>query len=227
MFTTIATAHHGTSSEEVVSQLQELIHQGGLRPGDRLPPERDLARQLGVSRPTLRTGIQALAAVGVIHSKQGAGNFVANTDENAARVAQPFNIQSWIYGFSSDEIFEAQITIEMDAAGRAAERASSQHLLEMIEEIVEMFASLDTPEEFLIHEIRFHQIIAAASGNQMLATLMNALYTVLFEQIGRNARWSTNLKEAAEFHRQIYQNIRNRDPEAARQIMQAYLLHEK
>jgi len=65
IFKTIDAERRGTSFDEVVSQLREMIHNGELRPGDRLPPERDLAKLLGVSRPTLRAGISSLAAVGV------------------------------------------------------------------------------------------------------------------------------------------------------------------
>src|SRR5689334_15170425 len=73
---------HGTSSEEVVFRLRDMIHRGELKHGDRLPPERDLAKILGVSRPTLRAGIRSLAAVGVLQSRQGAGTFVVEADES-------------------------------------------------------------------------------------------------------------------------------------------------
>ena len=80
MFKTIDAERRGTTSEEVVSQLREMIHKGELRPGDRLPPERDLAKRLGVSRPTLRAGISSLAAVGVLQPRRGAGTFVVETE---------------------------------------------------------------------------------------------------------------------------------------------------
>ena len=80
IFKTINSERNGTSSEEVISQLREMIHGGELRAGDRLPPERDLAKLLGVSRPTLRAAIRSLAAVGVLQSRQGAGTFVVKTE---------------------------------------------------------------------------------------------------------------------------------------------------
>src|SRR5215212_7473187 len=73
IFKTIDPERSGTTAEEVISQLREMIHRGELRPGDRLPPERDLAKLLGVSRPTLRAGIRSLSAVGVLQSRQGPG----------------------------------------------------------------------------------------------------------------------------------------------------------
>jgi len=67
IFKTVDPDRRGTTSEEVISQLREMIHRGELRSGDRLPPERDLAKLLGVSRPTLRAGIRSLAAVGILN----------------------------------------------------------------------------------------------------------------------------------------------------------------
>ncbi len=69
MFKTVAPERRGTTSAEIVIQLQEMIHRSELRLGDRLPPERDLARLLGISRPTLRAGIRSLAAVGILESR--------------------------------------------------------------------------------------------------------------------------------------------------------------
>src|SRR5438034_11838842 len=84
IFKTINPERTGTTSEEVISQLRRMIHSGELRLGDRLPPERDLAKLLGVSRPTLRAGIRSLSAVGVLESRQGAGTFVVKADESPA-----------------------------------------------------------------------------------------------------------------------------------------------
>ncbi len=227
MFTTIETERHGTTSEEVVSQLRDMIHSGDLKPGMRLPPERDLAKKLGVSRPTLRAGIRTLAAVGVLHSKQGAGTFVTDTDESPALDANPLRLMASLHGFTSDEMFEARLAIEMDVAGLAAERATSENLADLSEEVAEMFASLDSPEDYLVHDMRFHQTIAAASGNRILTALMNMVATILFETRSKTVHRALDLKESAEFHRQIYRCIRDRNPEAARQTMREHLQHTK
>src|SRR5919106_2530170 len=94
VFKTIDPERRGTTSEEVISQLREMIHRGDLRPGDRLPPERDLAKMLGVSRPTLRAGIRSLSAVGILQSKQGAGTFVAERGESPTLDSSPLRMLS-------------------------------------------------------------------------------------------------------------------------------------
>lgn len=224
VFKTIDSERAGSTSEEVISQLREMIHRGDLRPGDRLPPERDLAKILGVSRPTLRAGIRSLAAVGVLQSRQGAGTFVVKSDGPPALDSSPLRLMASLHGFTSAEMFEARQSLEMAVAGLAAERASSDHMASMSEEIAGMFASLDDPEQFLVHDMRFHQSVAAASGNRILTSLMNMVATILFDVRRKTVKRATDLKESAEMHRQVYRAIRERNPEAARIAMRDHLM---
>lgn len=224
IFKVIDTDRPGTTSEGVISQLREMIHRGDLRPGDRLPPERDLAKILGVSRPTLRAGIRSLAAVGVLQSRQGAGTFVVKSDGPPALDSSPLRLMASLHGFTSAEMFEARQSLEMAVAGLAAERATSDHMASLSEEIAGMFASLDDPEQFLVHDMRFHQTVAAASGNRILTSLMNMVATILFDVRRKTVKRATDLKESAEMHRQVYRAIRERNPEAARNAMRDHLM---
>jgi len=214
----------GTTSEEVVVHLREMIQRGELRAGDRLPPERDLARLLGVSRPTLRAGIRSLAAVGVLQSRQGAGTFVVDNDGPPSLDSSPLRLMAALHGFTSAEMFEARQSIESAMAALAAERASSDHLVSMAEEIAGMYASLDEPEQYLIHDMRLHQTVAAASGNRILTALMNMVATILFDVRSKTVKRARDLKESAEMHRQIYRSIRDRNPEGARNAMRDHLV---
>ena len=224
MFRAIDQDRSGTTSEEVVSRLREMIQLGQLRPGDRLPPERDLAKLLGVSRPTLRAGIRSLAAVGVLQSKQGAGTFVVGADGPPALDSSPLRLMAALHGFTSAEMFEARRSLEMAIAAQAAERATGDHLAAIAEELAGMYAALDEPEQFLIHDMRFHQTVAAASGNRILTALMNMVATILLDVRSKTVRRARDLKESAEMHRQIYRAIRDKDPEAARNAMRDHLM---
>lgn len=224
IFTAIDTDSGGTTAEEVVARLREMIHRGDLRPGMRLPPERDLAKQLGVSRPTLRAGIRSLAAVGVLKSKQGAGTFVVEADASPALDSNPLRLLASLHGFSSAEMFEARLLLEMTIAGLAAERATSEHLAILAEELAEMFATLDEPEEYLVHDMRFHQTIAAASGNRIITALMNMVVSILFDVRSKTVHRAHDLKESADMHRLIFRAIREGDTEAARNAMRDHLL---
>src|SRR5436853_3729292 len=103
IFKTVVPERRGTTSAEVVIQLRDMIHRGELRSGDRLPPERDLAKLLGVSRPTLRAGIRSLTAVGVLISKQGAGTFVVEADDSPALDSDPLRLLASLHGFTTAE----------------------------------------------------------------------------------------------------------------------------
>src|SRR6266511_1789849 len=197
IFKTIDAERRGTSFDEVVAQLREMIHSGELRPGDRLPPERDLAKLLGVSRPTLRAVISSLAAVGVLQPRRGAGTFVVESEGPPALDSSPLRLMAALQRFTPAEMFE---------------------------ELTGMFASLDEPEQFLLHDMRFHQMVAAASGNRILTALMNMVASILFEVRSKTVRRARDLKESAEMHRNIYRAIRERNAAAARDAMRDHLM---
>lgn len=224
IFNNTTSVRQGNSSEEVVTRLREMIQRGELNHGDRLPPERDLAKLLGVSRPTLRAGIRSLAAVGVLQSKQGAGTFVVEAEKSPSLDSSSLRMMAALHGFTSAEMFEARISLEMSIAGLAAERATSEQMTLMSEEIAGMFATLDEPEQFLVHDMNFHQTVAAASGNRILTSLMNMIAKILFEARSKTVKRATDLKESAEMHRSIYRAIRKRNSEAARETMRDHLL---
>jgi GntR family transcriptional repressor for pyruvate dehydrogenase complex len=209
------------AAERVRRHLESLIENGGLRPGDRLPAERELAQQVGVSRPTVRAGLRSLVALGVIESRHGAGNFVTAGPPRLS--AGPLSLLAALHGFTGDDVFEARLVLEVAAAGLAAERAAGDNLASMAEEIAGMFASLDDPETFLLYDVRFHRAIAVASENPVVAALVDMVSAVVYERRRLTVRRARDLKQSAEMHRRIYGAIRDRDPERARREMRDHL----
>ena len=157
-------------------------------------------------------------------SKQGAGTFVVEAAASPALDSNPLRLLASLHGFSSAEMFEARLLLEMAIAGLAAERATSEHLAALAEELAEMFATLDEPEEYLVHDMRFHQTIAAASGNRIITALMNMVVSILFDVRSKTVHRAHDLKESAEMHRQIFRSIRERNIEATREAMRDHLL---
>lgn len=209
------------SADQVVRHVALLIESGKVRPGDRLAPERELAQELGVSRPTVRAGLHALSAMGVIESRQGAGTFISAGPPRLG--AGPLSFLAALHGFTRDEIFEARKVLEVGAAGLAAERCLSEHLVQMSEEVTGMFATLDEPQAFLVHDVSFHRAVAAASGNPVLLALVEMISSLVFEQRQVTVEHAIDLKESGEMHRRIYQAIRDHDPERARTEMTRHL----
>jgi GntR family transcriptional repressor for pyruvate dehydrogenase complex len=223
LFSSLNSEKNGTTAEEVVARLRDMIHSGEILAGDRLPPERDLAKLLGVSRPTLRAGIRSLSTVGILQSRQGAGTFVSDAKGSPTLDSSPLRMLSALHGFTSDEMFEARLALEMSIAGLAAERATSEQMTLMAEEITGMYASLTDPEQYLVHDMKFHQTIAAASGNRILTALMNMVATILYDHRSKTVKLARDLKQSAEQHHNIYRAMREHDPEAARKAMHDHL----
>ena len=206
----------------VVNHIRSLIENGSLRPGDKIPPEREFAQQLKVSRASLRTGIGYLAAMGLMKVKHGVGTFVA--DGPAAFGKDSVSMMGALHGFQSWQMFEARLLIESNLAALAAERGTEEHYTALAEEVAEIFASLESPAEFLIHDVLFHRIVAQASGNPILAALMETITSSLYEHRRRTVEHAIDLRESAEMHREVFRAIRSRNPEEARRLMEQHLL---
>jgi GntR family transcriptional repressor for pyruvate dehydrogenase complex len=93
----------------------------------------------------------------------------------------------------------------------------------MSEEVAEMYATVNNPMEYLIHDIRFHRVIAQASGNPILAALMETITSALYDERRKTVERSRDLKESAEMHREIYRAIRSRNAAEARAVMKRHL----
>ncbi len=212
---------HSQLTMQVVEHVRALIASGEVRPGDRLPPERELARKLQISRSSLRAGIGFLSAMGVLKSRHGAGTFVSSGPP--ALDSNSLSVLGVLHGFLPWQMFEARLMIESSVAALAAERATDEHIAELAEEVAEMYASLDDPQEYLIHDVRFHRTIARAAGNPILGALMETITANLYEHRIKTVQKSQDLKESAEMHREIYRAIRSHNPTQARNTMERHL----
>lgn len=211
------------SAAQVVAHVRRLIDSGALGPGARLPPERDLAEQVGVSRPTVRAGLRTLAALGVIQSRRGSGTYIPDGPPTLG--ADALSFLAALHKFTRDDVYEARRVLEVGAAGMAAERATPDQLATLADEVAGLFASLTDRQVFLVHDINFHRSVAAASGNPIVASLVEMVSALYYERRRVTAERAADrdLRDAADAHRQIYQAIRSRDSERARHLMDHHL----
>jgi GntR family transcriptional repressor for pyruvate dehydrogenase complex len=120
-------------------------------------------------------------------------------------------------------MFEARIILESHLAALAAERGKEEHHAALAEEVAEMFAAMESPSDYLIHDLLFHRIISQASGNPILAALIETITSALYDKRRKTVERSTDLRESAEMHREIYRAIRARRPLEARKLMEQHL----
>jgi GntR family transcriptional regulator, transcriptional repressor for pyruvate dehydrogenase complex len=202
------------SAAQVVAHVRQLIDRGALGPGARLPPERDLARQVGVSRPTVR-------------SRRGSGTYIPEGPPTLGVEALSF--LAALHKFTINDVYEVRQILEVGAAGLAAERATSEHLATLAEEVTGLFASLNDRQVFLVHDINFHRSIASASGNPIVASLVEMVSALHYERRRATAEQAADreLRDAADAHRQIYQAVRAHDADRARRSMNDHLLRSR
>src|SRR5712692_8817301 len=114
------------AAEQVVAHVRSLIEAGELGPGQRLPAERELAKHIGVSRPSVRAALGTLVALGVVETRHGAGTFVAVGPPTLG--SEPLRFLAALHGFTDEEMFESRRVLEAGVVGLAAERAKGDDL---------------------------------------------------------------------------------------------------
>src|SRR5512136_2274719 len=123
------STHHTrppTAGLKVVEHVLKLIQEGRLGSGDRLPPERDLAEQVGVSRSSLRAGLRSLQAMGVMHARQGSGTYIV---AGPPRLGEgPLRFLAALHGFTHDQMFEARSVLEVGATYLAAVNSTPEQM---------------------------------------------------------------------------------------------------
>lgn len=217
----------GKLSQAVTHQIEELILRGILRPGERLPSERELAERMGVSRPSLREAIADLQEKGLLTSRAGAGIFVADVLGNAFSPALVS-----LFSEHDAAVFD-YVAFRRDMEGLAAERAArlgSDTDLRVIQTIYDKMAAAHTkrnPTDEAQLDAEFHLSIIEASHNVIMLHMMRSMYELLREGVFYNRqvmfRQRTTRDELLNQHKAINTAIQERDPTTARAAVEAHM----
>ena len=211
-------------SDKVVQDLRTLVEKNQMQVGDRLPAERKLCEQLGVSRSSLREAIQQLTSQGMLVSKVGAGTFLQQLPTNWSQyqIVQPLSNlidEDPAYRF---DVQEARMVLEGGTAWYAAQRATAEDLQKIracYEQIVH-FQILGDDDQAAIADAKFHLAIAEASHNLVLIQMMRGLFDLLQYNVvlGRRKVYTEahRFDQLHDQHFQVMDAIERQDPEAAR-----------
>jgi GntR family transcriptional repressor for pyruvate dehydrogenase complex len=217
----LAPIERTTVAEEIVKRLTSMILDTGLKPGHKLPSERELMARLNVGRSSLREGIRTLSALGMVKVVGGSGTFVANGDLTA--LTQPLSWRLLMNEHTAREVIEARRVVEVELAHLAAERATPEDLAS-IGRCLEAMRGSSTDTEYLQSDLDFHLAVAAAGHNQVLYNVLETLRLVIRAWMLESFRYADTRRhylngQAVQDHAEIYDSICNHDAEAARRIV--------
>jgi len=213
----IESARGETVMETVARRIESLIRSGELRSGSRLPPEPQLAAMLGVSRSSLREGLKGLMFLGLIKARPGYGTYVQSSLGRGA--SRHFQWMMLLREVKYLELYELRKILEPTVAGLAARRASSEDLERMGAAIEGMKQSFERPDQYMGHEIAFHEEIARGAKNAAIEMMLQMMNDALAEGRRRTLPLISNFESNWQRHQRIYKLIARRDPEGARRAV--------
>lgn len=211
-------------TESVVRQIKASIRRGVIKPGERLPPERELAALLKISRGSLRQALKALQIMGVLEVIHGSGTYLSDAAEAILR--DPEELLVPLRGHSFAEMYEARRAMEAESAASAALRATERDLQKMHSEIEAMRKAVTNTRRFIERDKAFHHHIAIASGNSVFIWFIELLQKVLAQGQLIHAR-SERMLLLIEEHERILNAIETREPDRARTEMLSHLTLSK
>jgi GntR family transcriptional repressor for pyruvate dehydrogenase complex len=206
---------------QVFWQLRDQVLRRTWPPGSKLPSENELARAMGVSRVSIREGIQHLVSLGILETRHGEGTFVLE-------LSGQVNFNALIPLLILDEIdilhvLEYRRIVEKGTAALAAKYASDKDLIDMEAVYDQMAHFQDNIAEFARADLEFHLVLAKATGNPVLIKVNNILRSIL-EVSMENIVSVLGMQDGMHYHRLIIEAVRARNAEAAENIMQEHIV---
>lgn len=221
----LITENGKNNSQQIFDFLFSQIKNGVLKPGDKLPTERTLSETLGVSRNSLREALKALSYIGLVSTRQGGGTYV--TCHNADFLSSVLKYITVIDDNLIYEVLQVRGALESEAARLATENATNEEI-NKIEEIITKRENLtqsmeQNPEKYReeLNELdsKFHMAISKASGNSVIFEFISAISDIFRIHQNKAAEWFQSPSKSNTFHRKIFNAMKNRNPELAKEIM--------
>jgi GntR family transcriptional regulator, transcriptional repressor for pyruvate dehydrogenase complex len=208
--------------EQIVQQIEDSIVKGSLKPGDQLPPERELAQRFGVSRTAVREAVKALREKGLVEAFSGRGTFITDGTTHAVRQSLDLMIKiGQPEGFS--HLAEVRAILEPEIAALAATRIQDSELATMREAVAVMDQSGQDPDAYIEADLDFHLALAEAAANPLILSLLDSIVGLLREQRLRIFNVPGGPARGQIHHKRILQAVEQHDTQMAREAMREHL----
>jgi len=204
----------------LILRFQQMLSDGILTPGAKLPPERELAAHFKVARSSLRQALKVLEIMGVITQKVGDGSYL-NRDASSV-LAVPMEFLFLLDDTSVQELTELRFLMEPALAAKAAERATSDDIALLRQSITDLENSEGDRVKLVASDLLFHRAIFQASGNRLTSRLFQTIHRAMLNLIMVTSQL-VDLEHTVAFHKPILAAIEQRDPKLAASLMTAHL----
>ncbi len=213
----------GRLVDRVVDQIQQMIIRGGLDPGTRLPPEREMAEQLGVSRTVMREAVHTLVARGLLESKHGVGTTVRRI--TSGQVAEPLRLvlQAQGQSISVDHLHQVRSILEVAIAELAALHATSEDMAALEQALARLESAQNDSAQFALCDTEFHRTLAQATHNPLLMLLLDSIRDLMQEVREAVAGYPGLPGKVMPSHRRIVARVVVRDARGARRAMRRHI----
>jgi GntR family transcriptional regulator, transcriptional repressor for pyruvate dehydrogenase complex len=208
-------------SDKIVQQIMTLISNGDLKPGQRLPSERELCKKFAAGRSSLREALRCLSIMGVLSAKVGDGTTVAMDGSKFMETVLQWRLMTEHHDI--EDLMQVRIALEGLAAASAARRGNTP-AIQMIQDLVgKMDESMDDPKRFAALDLDFHLALAKASENSLLLDLVSMIRGQLARAVTKMMLLPGELPISVEEHRAVFQAIKQGKPEEACTAIQSHL----
>lgn len=207
--------------EEIAAQMIERIHAGELKPGDRLPPERALAEEYGVSRTVIREALRSMEMMGCVESRVGEGTFIKAP--SLSDIVDPFSMVIAQNGRLGADLIEVRLILETEVAALAARRRDDAQLCALEETVREMERDIEGGGMGLQADETFHEILVNAAGNEALSVMLSMCSGMLSRTRPLTQSIKGVPRMALKDHAAICEAVRIQDERAARRLMRSHL----
>jgi GntR family transcriptional repressor for pyruvate dehydrogenase complex len=209
---------------KLLATFKQLIADGTLAPGSRLPAEREMASNLNVSRGSLREVLKMLEIMGVVSQRVGDGTYLNVAAPSI--LAEPMEFLILLDGISFEELMEARLIVEPELAARAAVRATPESLATLKEALTGMAEGGDDHAGVIREDLRFHRTIFEMADNRVCSIMFSMVHQSLHGLMEVTSQM-VGVEHTLKLHRRIYAALRKGDPEEARARMAAHLADAK
>ncbi|HEU5088717.1 MAG TPA: FadR/GntR family transcriptional regulator [Roseiflexaceae bacterium] len=210
-------------SDQVATQIQQLVMTNAIRAGEKLPSERELCELLGVSRTVVREAVRSLVAKGLLEVRRGGGTLVRSPDPALVSEMMAMMLHAGGRDVAFSHVHEVRRLLEVEIAGLAAERRDESDLQHMREQLQRMHENAADPERWAEADVAFHAAIATATNNPLYPLLLGSIADMLIEVRRTGIQLPETPAKAYQHHQRVLERIAARDRAGARKAMQDHL----